>query len=241
MVYLDEMFLFNAIMDYILLSLCNRITLGKGHRWRIMLSAMLGGLLSCVGYIFRLHYIFGVLFALMSSVVAFGISFKRSLLLIVISSVYSGLLEISSGFIDINTVNGFGYIDFSLVLLILLAVFIYFPVKLCFFLYNRKNANKTEKAILLTEKGNLIFDVMIDSGCTLSCGSVPVLLVSSDFFKCEGSMPVEYKTVDGSGKIMCCYYSAFVGKRYFDKVAVATIDFFDNEYQGIFPMYALGM
>lgn len=240
-VYLDEMFLFNVIMDYILLSLCNRISLGKGRKRNIFISALLGGLFSCIGYIFRLHYVFGVLFALVCSFVAFGFSLKTAFLLIVLSSLYSGLLEVLSEFIGINTVNGFGYIDFSLALLVILSLLIYFPVKLCFFIYNRKNSNKTEKAILMTEKGNLVFDVIIDSGCTLSCGTVPVLLVSSRLFNCQGSIPVNYKTVDSNGEIMCSYYSAFVGRRYFDKVAVGTIDFSGDEYQGIFPMYALGM
>ncbi len=240
-VYLDEMFLFNAIMDYILLSLCNRITLGRGRKRNIFISAVIGGLCSCIGYVFKLHYIFGILFAFVCSVIAFGLSLKASLLLIIVSSAYSGLLEIAASFIGLKTVNGFGYIDFSLTLLIALSLLIYFPVKLCFFLYNRKNSDKTEKAIIMTEKGSLELKVMIDSGCTLSCGSVPVLLISSDFFSFEGGIPVSYKTVDSSGKIMCRYYSAIVGKKYFDKVAVASIDFYDNEYQGIFPMYALGM
>ncbi len=240
-VYLDEMFLFNTIMDYILLSLCNRIAIGRGRKRHIFFSALLGGFFSCIGYIFNLHYLFGILFALVCSFIAFGFSIKTSFLLIIVSAAYSGMLEMLSSFININVVNGFGYIDFSLFLLVLLSVLIYFPVKLCFFVYNRKNTNKTEKAILMTENCSLLFDVMIDSGCNLSCGTVPVLLISSNVFKCDGNIPVEYKTVDSTGEILCRYYSAFVGKRYFDKVAVATIDFFNDEYQGIFPMYALGM
>lgn len=238
MVYLDEMFLFNVVMDYIILSLTNRICLSKAAKWRIFAAACLGGLLSCIGYILRLSFLSGLIFALLCAAVCFGIKAKCLLLTVVVCASYGGILEILSNMIGINAVNGFGYIDISLSLLLILSVLIYIPVKLCFFIYNKKNAARLCDAVILTEKGCIKAQLLIDSGCMLSCESNPVLLISDKIFVPEGKIPIKYSSVGGDGVIMCSYHAVFVGEKYFGKVAVGNADIDNPDYQGIFPMYA---
>lgn len=237
-VYLDEVFFFNAAMDYIILSLTDRVCLGRAVKWRLAVSAVIGGIFSCMGIVFRLSFVSGLLFALISAAICFGVKPKCMLMTLVISACYGGMLELLSNIIGIYSVNGFGYIDIPLLLLLILSAAIYIPIKICFFIYNKKNSKRLCCGVILTEKGCVKAQLLIDSGCMLSCESNPVLLISNKVFVSNGRIPVKYSSVGGDGTIMCAYHEVFIEDKYFSKVAVGSVDLGNCDYQGIFPMYA---
>ena len=100
-IYLDQAFLLNSLLDYLLLVLCGTVTATPLKRRRILLSAALGGLYAAGSLAPRLAFLgklyFQVLMAVLLCIIAFGPGrglLRRTVGLWMLAAAFSGVVMV---------------------------------------------------------------------------------------------------------------------------------------------------
>jgi stage II sporulation protein GA (sporulation sigma-E factor processing peptidase) len=98
-VYVDEVFVLNGLIDYLLLRACAKLTLGPLYRTRLLLAGALGGLYAVVsllpGWGFLGNFLWRCIFTGLLCFVAFGNSpglLRRSVVLFLLAASFSGVV-----------------------------------------------------------------------------------------------------------------------------------------------------
>ncbi|MDD6023550.1 MAG: sigma-E processing peptidase SpoIIGA [Oscillospiraceae bacterium] len=129
-VYLDQVWLLNGVVDYLLLSVCGTLTASLRRRWRLLLAAAMGGIYAVVcllpGWEFLENLLWRILAGLALCLMAYGPGqgfLRRSLVLGLLTAAFSGIvLLLTAGFsAPAAMIGGNVYYPVGLPLLILTA------------------------------------------------------------------------------------------------------------------------
>jgi stage II sporulation protein GA (sporulation sigma-E factor processing peptidase) len=129
-VYVDEVFVLNGLIDYLLLRVCAKLTLAPLRSGRILLAGILGGLYAVVSLLPGWTFLGNLLWRCVSTgglcFVAFGSSpglLRRSVVLILLAAAFSGLVLLLTELLSAPAalIGGAVYYPLSLGVLVLTA------------------------------------------------------------------------------------------------------------------------
>lgn len=195
-IYIDELFFLNFIIDYLIITSTALLSSLNFKKIRVILASAFGALYSTVIFFPTLKIlnivVFKIVISFMIILIAFGCkSFYRitklTVIYYIINFMYGGGMYAFYRFSNLgskmNYSNGEYYIDMPLWLIILLAIFFYFLVKLIDNTLSQKKLSNviTTIKIIINQKP-IITDALIDTGNALydPITSTPVILLQKD-------------------------------------------------------------
>ncbi len=200
MIYLDEIFLFNFIIDYILLSTCSSILKINSKRIRLVFSSLFGEL-SMISLFIDMNNLYLVILKVFIStimiIIAYGYNDIKTLIK---NLIYYHILNYFLGGILFYFKSN-GYIKYKFVIFLIP----FFMNIYKYFSYNLKNifTYKYKVTIYLNSGKTLYLNGLMDTGNSLvePYSNRKVIIINKKID--ENFYLVPYKTIDNSSLIRC--------------------------------------
>jgi len=225
-IYIDLFFLFNVIMDSIIVTGVSLLLKRKTSTFRIILSSLIGGISSLFLFTSINDIVIEIVSVIIISIVAFGYVdiryfFRNIFYMYILSVLLGGLLYLFNIRVTSNEV-----VSYIIIIIISLEVMILYvkEIKKIKNIYNNyydidivfKDGNKLS-LIGFVDTGNNLYDPYLKR---------PIILVSSKYKREDNYILVPYYTAGGDG-LLKCVKPSFVyidGKRYRGSLLVGFSD-----------------